>query len=55
MATAASVKAGTGPVCLLSCNPQGKWEIAEEAGKTLEQIKQPIASVAIVGECDFND
>ena len=49
MASAASVKPGTGPVCLLSRNPQGKWEISEEAVNTLEQIKQPIASVAIVG------
>ena len=50
MATALHVGSGTGPVCLLSSNAQGKWEISEEAVNTLEQIKQPIASVAIVGK-----
>ena len=53
MAEAASGNSGTGPVCLLSCNVEGKWEISEDAVKTLEQIKEPVASVAIVGESVF--
>ena len=41
---------GDGPMCLLSSNSEGKWNISKEAINTLENILQPLASVAIVGK-----
>ena len=45
---------GSGPVCLLCSNAEGKWEVPQEAIDTLQQIQQPIASVAIVGKLSFS-
>ena len=44
---------GSGPVHLLFLNAEGKWEVSQDAIDTLQQIKQPVASVAIVGELNY--